>query len=253
MPLALQAHHLQVTMSRLLILSCSQKKRTDSYLLPAYERYDGPPFQLLRRYLKASTDTPKIRILSAEYGLIPHDSNIPYYERRMTGLRALELRSQVIKELDKLLRRKSWYGVFVHLGKDYLKALEGSAVFSPKHGVQVADGTPGKRLADLYSWLYGEGVIPTQRLTVSQPHKDICLRGVKITAKKQELIKAARQAMKRASDDQTSYHSWYVLVDGVRVSPKWLVSLWTGLPVSSFHSDEARRVLYQLGVEVIRA
>jgi hypothetical protein len=222
-------------------------------MLPAYERYDGPSFQLLRRYLKASTDALSIRILSAEYGLIPHDFRIPIYERRMTAQRVQELRPQVTNELNNLLKRKSGIGVFVSLGKEYLRTLEGSYLYSPKCIVKVATGTPGKRLADLYSWLYGEGVLPTQRLTESQPHKDICIRGVKINAKKQDLLKTARKAMKNGSDDQNSYHSWYVLVDDVRVSPKWLVSLLTGLPVSGFHSDEARRVLSQLGLEVMRA
>jgi len=37
---------------RLLILSCSQRKRPDPSLLPAIERYNGPPFQVLRRYLR---------------------------------------------------------------------------------------------------------------------------------------------------------------------------------------------------------
>src|ERR1043165_4256548 len=110
-------------MGRLLILSCSQKKRTEAQLLPAYERYDVPPFQLLRRYLKTSTDIPSIRILSAEYGLIPHDSSIPFYERRMTAQRAQELRPQVTGELNNLLKRKNGIGVFVYLGKEYLRTL----------------------------------------------------------------------------------------------------------------------------------
>jgi len=33
--------------SRLLILSCSQRKRPDSGLLPAIERYDGPVFRVV--------------------------------------------------------------------------------------------------------------------------------------------------------------------------------------------------------------
>lgn len=37
---------------RLLILSCSQRKRSTSNLLPAIERYDGPAFQVLRKFLR---------------------------------------------------------------------------------------------------------------------------------------------------------------------------------------------------------
>ena len=38
---------------RLLILSCSQRKRPDRVLLPALERYDGPVFRMLRKFLRS--------------------------------------------------------------------------------------------------------------------------------------------------------------------------------------------------------
>lgn len=66
----------------------------------------------------------------------------------------------------------------------------------------------------------------------------------------EKVIEFAVQALKKAQDDPARYQSWYVQVNGHRVAPKWLVSQLTGLPVSNFHSDEARRVLQQLGVEV---
>ena len=46
------------------------------------------------------------------------------------------------------------------------------------------------------------------------------------------------------------YQVWYVQVDDQQVPPKWLVSKLTGLPVNAFHTNEARRVLHQLGIEV---
>jgi hypothetical protein len=56
----------------LLILGCSQRKRPDSGLLPAIERYDGVNFRILQKakreeYLPENLD---ILILSAKYGLI---------------------------------------------------------------------------------------------------------------------------------------------------------------------------------------
>jgi uncharacterized protein DUF6884 len=242
-------------MNRLLIVSCSRSKRPEAQLLPAYERYNGPAFHLLRRYLKTSTDIPDIRILSAEYGLITYDFHIPYYERRMTAQRAQELGPQVTRELNTLLKvnnHKNGHGVFIYLGKDYLRTLEGSNIFPPKCAVKVAAGTPGKRLADLYSWLYGESSLPGRQLVAKQSNDNIHIRGIKIRLEREEVLIAARRAIKNGVRDRACYHSWYVLVDNARVSPKWLVSLLTGLPVSAFHSDEARRVLFQLGMEVMR-
>ena len=61
-------------MTRLLILSCSKAKRADCGLLPAIDRYDGPFFRVLRRYLRQQpADPPVVHILSAEFGLIPAD------------------------------------------------------------------------------------------------------------------------------------------------------------------------------------
>jgi hypothetical protein len=44
----------------------------------------------------------------------------------------------------------------------------------------------------------------------------------------------------------------YVVVDEQQVAPKWLVSQLFGLPVNAFATDEARRVLAHLGIEVRR-
>ncbi|MDQ3816978.1 MAG: hypothetical protein M3362_04715 [Acidobacteriota bacterium] len=243
-------------MNKLLILSCSRTKRAEAELLPAFKRYDGPPYRLLRRYLNASTKIPKIKILSAEYGLISHDFQIPYYERRMTTQRAQELKPQVTKEINSLLRANSStkeQGIFIYLGKEYLGALEGSNIFSSKGVVKIAAGTPGKRLADLYGWLYGESLPPERHLTPLKSKSGIHLRGINIKLNREEVLKVARRALNNATGYSASYHSWYVLIDDSRVSPKWLVSLLTSLPVNAFHSDEARRVLSQLDMEVIRA
>lgn len=238
-------------MDRLLILSCSRSKRPEAKLLPAYERYDGPPFRLLRRYLKSSTNIPKIKILSAEYGLISHESQIPYYERQMTSQRAEELRPQVRERLTTLLKpkgRKKPPGVFIHLGKNYLKTLEGSDIFPPLCTVNVATGTPGERLVDLYCWLYGEAPSLKRYNVLKEPKGNIQIRGVKIELEKKEVIDIVRRAIKTHKEDRPSYHSWYALIDRHRISPKWIINLLTGLPLSSFHTDEARRVLSQLGI-----
>jgi hypothetical protein len=62
----------------------------------------------------------------------------------------------------------------------------------------------------------------------------------------------ACRALAKGEGNPGSYQSWYVPVDGHKVAPKWLVSQLTGLPASAFVTDEARRVLAQLGVKVIR-
>jgi len=69
---------------RLLILSCSRKKKTTYQSLPALERYDGPSFRVVRKFINecpAEARSLDIRILSAKFGLIRADQPIAWYDR----------------------------------------------------------------------------------------------------------------------------------------------------------------------------
>ena len=84
---------------RLLILSCSQRKRPDLILLPALERYDGPVFRMLRRFLRtwpSKGSHPEVYILSAQFGLISAHQLIPSYDCRMTPQQASAFQPQVL-------------------------------------------------------------------------------------------------------------------------------------------------------------
>lgn len=239
-------------MKRLLILSCTQSKRTATQYLPACERYDGPAFRLLRRYLKTSTDIPEIRILSAEYGLIRHDYQIPFYERKMTVQRTQELQPQIAKALNRLLNpdeSKTAKSIFVHLSKMYLGALEGSGILSSR-SVTIASGAPGKKLSDLYGWLHGEPPARHRHIKQGALYPKPQVRGRIIDLQKPDVLNAIRHAIENGMEVPVSNHSWYVMVDGHRVSAKWIVSLITGLPRSSFHTDSALRILSYLGMRV---
>ena len=88
-------------MKRCLLLGCSNTKAQNDDELPAIERYDGPLFRVLRRYMRkhsaeypADNSIPNVYVLSAEFGLIPGNHPIPYYNRKMTPQRAAELRPE---------------------------------------------------------------------------------------------------------------------------------------------------------------
>ena len=58
-------------MTRLLIMACSARKRATEDLLPAIDRYDGPAFRVLRKYLShAERPGLTVMILSAKYCLL---------------------------------------------------------------------------------------------------------------------------------------------------------------------------------------
>ena len=115
-----------MALDRLLILGCSQKKRPDSGLLPALDRYDGPMFRVLRKFLRecpGGAQGLETYILSAEFGLMPASQPIPNYDRRMTLQQANRLKSQVLACLRRILTEKQYQRLLISLGKDYAVTL----------------------------------------------------------------------------------------------------------------------------------
>jgi hypothetical protein len=241
-------------MKRLLILSCSARKRADRACMPAIERYDGPAFQVLRKFLRSCPDRAHALhtlILSAEFGLMQADHPTPYYDRRMTHQRAIAMQPQVMAALARHVEAASPEQLFVSLGRAYWKALAGYEQLLPG-GVQVtvASGSQGRRLAQLRDWLYG-GAPPVAHPAPARPQGKARLRGVEVALTSAQVLDVARRALAERRGDPYNYQSWYVDVDGQRVAPKWLVSQVTGVPVSKFQAGEARRFLFCLGIQSV--
>lgn len=240
-------------MRHLLILACSQRKRSDADSLPAIERYDGPTFRLLRRFLRKQPSARlEIYILSAKFGLIPSDYQIPNYDQRMTKMRSRQLQPDVIAKFEDILSAKSYQKLCICLGQDYFLALDKyDMLIKSGLAVQIATGSLGKKLATLHDWLYGKPPELAIRQAVV-PQGKASLKGIEVVLTPAEVLDLARQALVEGKGNPGCYQSWYVLVGDRRVSPKWVVSMLTGLPVSDFHSLAARRMLQQLGVEIYR-
>ena len=245
-------------MSKLIILACSRRKSKERHPMPAIERYDGPMFMRLRRYLAHSNDKARVLVLSAEYGLIEGERLIPYYDCRMTSQRAQTLRPQVTAALRRVMtgsagEAKIRRDVFLNLGRMYMEAVRDAYdLMAREHNVTCAKGSPGRRLTQMHTWLYGA---PPPPLRESSAHSHsrkgkVRLRGVQIDLSADQVMKVAREALLSEQAGASGELTWYVVVNERRVGPKWIVSQVTGLPVSSFHTDEARRVLRQLGIDV---
>lgn len=238
---------------RLLILGCSRRKRREPGPLPTVELYDGPAFRLYRRFLRTRRQpVPELLVLSAEFGLVAGDRLIPWYDRRMTSKRAQELRPGVSAELDARFGARQVTELFVSAGQEYLAVLGGQEALSKlATSTHIAQGTIGRRLAALHDWLYGTDPAENSAVTPSPPNS-LVLRGVPIVEDAGEALVAARRGLVEDRAGAGRYQIWYVLVDGKRVAPKWLVSRLTGLPVERFHSQEARSAMTRLGLEVRR-
>ena len=233
-------------MKRAIILSCSERKKLDVRPLPAIERYDGAAFVLLRRFLKAAGEQPEIYILSAKFGLISADEPIPHYEKKLRACEVERLKEKIAEQKSKICLRQSF---FVNLGKLYLNAF--GILADEFSDLTFAEGSSGKRLAMMHDWLWGEKSALRQTKIAMETNAKIKIRGVEIGLSKREIFDKLRGEIK-TNREAENFQSWFVRVDDFRVSPKWLVSKLTDLPVGAFHSDEARRVLCQLGFEIHR-
>ena len=144
---------------RLLILSCSQRKHASHKPLPAIDRYNGPLFFVLRRFLRECPCQAKlldVYILSAKYGLIPADFPTALYDRKMTPARAVELYSQVNIAFSDILC-DNYTSICFALGKTYLKVFEGTQDLVLIHTESIfAYGPIGKKQAQLKKWLWEE-------------------------------------------------------------------------------------------------
>lgn len=144
---------------RLLILSCSQRKRASHEPLPAIDRYNGPLFFVLRRFLRECPRQAKlldVYILSAAYGLIPGDFATILYDRKMNISRTIELQSQITTVFSGI-RLDNYISICFVLGKTYLKAFEGLQDQVPADtGSIVVYGPIGKKQTQLKKWLWRE-------------------------------------------------------------------------------------------------
>ena len=109
---------------KLLILGCSDLKRHSKGPLLAIDRYDGPAYRVLRRYLRNHQwpDDVSIAVLSAKYGLFGILKAIDHYDKRMDPGKAGEMAQECSSVLTKWA--DSHGSVHLSLGKDYLPALQ---------------------------------------------------------------------------------------------------------------------------------
>jgi hypothetical protein len=243
---------------RCLILGCSRIKTESSESIPAIERYDGPPYKVLRRYLRQNSDVADrldIFILSAEYGLINGNTPILHYERRMTRKRALGFREPVREKLQRHLAFRKYDEIFLSMGQTYLKAMDGiEGLFDEDTKIIISAATSGKKLTELKSWLWDEPLTAASRtaetmvVTPKMEPQTVTLRGKTITLTTNEAVAWLRAHITRQPTAARQVRSWYIVLDDEQISPKWAAQQLFALPVSQFSADEGRRALRQLGL-----
>ena len=139
---------------QLLILSCSQTKRNCKGMLPALDRYDGPPYRVLRKFLRAYQwpSNVSIGVLSARHGLFGILKEIENYDMRMDQVTARAKASECSSTL------KKWASdhdtIHLSLGKSYLPALQ-PALDTVENKIKMFQGQIGMKLHQIRTFLEG--------------------------------------------------------------------------------------------------
>ena len=120
--------------------------------MPALERYDGPMYQSLRKFLRGNQwpQTVSIAVLSAKHGLFGILKGIENYDVRMDSATAAERAPGCAKILEEWARN---HDVFhLSLGKDYLPAVQ-PALAALKVKQRVLPGPIGLKRSQVTSLL----------------------------------------------------------------------------------------------------
>jgi cytoplasmic iron level regulating protein YaaA (DUF328/UPF0246 family) len=140
---------------RLLVINCSNRKIKREGLVPAWERYQGGCFPLLKQ-LETVSAIPvnlDIFIISAKYGLLKTSDLIGWYNIQMTPERAESLRDFVQEAIQAQLRSIPYSQSLIFLEPLYKLCVESVPFPSP---IYLEDLTE-ENLSLLRSWVLGLG------------------------------------------------------------------------------------------------
>lgn len=109
---------------KLLILGCSDLKRHSDGPLPALDRYDGPAYRVLRKFLRERLwpSDLSIAVLSAKHGLFGIFKNIEDYNKRMDSDTARLQAPACTRVLESWAQHHK--SIHISLGQQYLPALQ---------------------------------------------------------------------------------------------------------------------------------
>ena len=233
----------------LIILGCSRRKRRTSRLLPAIDRYDGPTFRVLRRCI---ADQPELLlgtyILSARFGLVRGDYQLPPYDRSARSGWSSSAAAQISLRLGRAFAARNPRRVFVCVGRRY-----GSILEEPLRRMigatplTVAEGGIGARASRLRYWLNDEKA-PLEAPAVHANHGEATLLGTTVRKTRTEILTLARRELARNPAAARRFETWCVAIGPEDVAAKWLVALLFKRPVSRFRTADALRVLAALGL-----
>ncbi|EIJ65735.1 hypothetical protein BD31_I0838 [Candidatus Nitrosopumilus salaria BD31] len=139
---------------KLLVVSCSQRKKIEMNRMPAVEMYDGPMFRMIRKHKPFNYNGVDLLIVSAKYGLIRPTQQITNYDKRLSSDQIPTLQKKTLIKLEKFTKNENYNEVMLSMGKDYLCLFDGiDNVLPKKCVVKTTKGKIGQKLHSTKIWL----------------------------------------------------------------------------------------------------
>ncbi|MGB9693670.1 MAG: hypothetical protein ACPLYF_02390 [Fervidobacterium sp.] len=144
---------------RLLVLGPSFRRRKDSGLLPALERFDGLFFRVARKYLGGVRGVDVV-VMVDDLTLVDGDAPLAFREPEGSEWGKQRFSKEVLEEakvkneefLSKMLKNGRYSEVYFAMGRQYAEALPDLE----KYGVKVVfptSGGPGPKAQALKEWI----------------------------------------------------------------------------------------------------
>ena len=139
----------------LLIIACSGRKIKTPGRIPAFERYDGNSYRILRKAIREGyfPDNLDILIISAKFGLLGWDEKIEGYDQLMSRDQAIKLRSSIQEDLKSFLDGKHYDKLFMNMGATYLETLGGFDWSKHVNEKIEAKGRIGEKSSQMKTWI----------------------------------------------------------------------------------------------------
>ena len=142
----------------LLIISCSDRKINTLGRIPAFERYDGQSYRIIRKAIREDCfpSNLDILIISAKLGLLRWDEEIKDYNQLMSKAQAHKLRPSIQENLESFLDGRDYNKLFINMGATYLETLEGFEWKKHFNEKIEAKGRIGEKSSQMKSWVRGQ-------------------------------------------------------------------------------------------------
>ena len=146
----------------IIVAASARRKKEPIKSIPALDRYDGIFFRVIKKYLReGKLKNTDIIIVSEKLGVLLQYERIPYYEPTpgkwgpiKDKEKIKESRRRNIAKLTKIL--KNYSTIYVNLGKDYLKLIEGFDGLTEGRIVFAAGKGLGPKALHMKKWILSQ-------------------------------------------------------------------------------------------------